>query len=172
MDRGPEGLLGPVGDVRGKPFPADLLQQILLREPPQLQSGGEMVAELHHPVVQEWEPSLHGMPHGHTVALGGQQILGEEDGNFQVLRLVQRIPCIESVRVEGSEFLPAFLDGSLQILAEEPLRPGRGAPPDAVGIVRGLCLRESHAEEGLRVVRPGQPGQPWIDAVEQPWAEL
>ena len=72
------------------------------------------------------------MPHGHPVALGGQQILGQEDGDLQVLRLVQGIPVIESVRVEGGEFLLALLDGLLQILAEEPLRPCRGAPADAV----------------------------------------
>ena len=171
MDRRPVGLLGPVADLGRQPLPADLLEQVLLREPVELERRRQLVGELDHPVVQEGEPPLHGVRHRHPVALRREQVLREEDGRLEVLGLLQRAPAVERVGVGGRQRAVAGSGGLSHLPAEEPLAPGGGPPPEAVRVVPGVGVREPQAEERLDEVR-ARSRHPRVDALEQGGARL
>ena len=90
--RRPVRLFLPVDDLGGNHPPGHPLEKELLVQPGDLVARLKVVAELHHPGVQERESTLHGVRHQHPVPLRGDQVRGKERGHLEELRLAQTVP--------------------------------------------------------------------------------
>src|SRR5262249_15775684 len=59
----------------------------------------------HHAVIEKGKASFHSMGHRYTVPLRGEQIIGQENGDFRVLSPGKRIPRHEIRRQSSAEAL-------------------------------------------------------------------
>ena len=152
------GAVGPLG--AGKHFAGHkighcLAQYVLLGQAAQAQVGRYAGRKLHHAVVKEGEAPLHGVGHGHSIALRGQQVLRQEDAAFDELRPRQGVPAHIYARKGLGQLMGTVAPGLSQLLfhppREQALDACRTAPAHEVAVARVSGLSKPVAEEGFQV---------------------
>src|SRR5258707_5242271 len=147
------GLLGPLPHGWRHQARRTALQQVFLVEDPHLQTRRDPRRELDHPVIQEGEPRLDRVRHRHPVALGRQDVTGQQGGGLQVLGLTETVPPRKACRQRVSQLRKAIVIADLRSggVGKERLEL-RGERPSWKEVEELVArLVRSRAEESLQV---------------------
>src|SRR5207302_2832361 len=103
----------------------------------------QLIAALNEPMIEKRKPSFDRMSHRHSVALGGEKVLGKKYFDFETLGLGQRRPLPEPGREQFLDGLPGLRtrlppDRFSEKAAGAPVIP----PANGVRVDWGIHLRQ------------------------------
>ena len=122
-------------------------------------------------MIQKWEPPFNRVGHANPVTLRRQQVLGHEDGNLQILGLMQRVPAVIAAGI-GYGWTGQCFHSLMKVIREEAFGAAVIAPPDGMGITGRVRLGETFAEKSGQVgaATAGEIGNVGVEPFEQLWA--